>query len=391
MNKSRKFVSILLTVFFVVAAMPMVTVRAQEFETTAKAYALIEANTRQIIASENGEEKFHAAGLTKLMSYLLFFEALADGKVRSEDSVRVSQEAAKKGGTSVFLDSGTSYSFETLLKPAIMCNANDAVTALAEHVAGSEAAFVELMNARSKELGLSCTFADCTGISSESLVSANDLAVIAAELSKYSGFFKYSTIWLDTFTHESGRETEMSNSNVLIKNDLYDGMSTGSTPSSGYSAAISAKSGGGRFIAIVIGDKDTSSRFKLAEELIGYAIATFGVKQIAQQGGKVKTLPVANGDVEEVGVYAKEDLSILYKKGEEGSISTNIQVDELTAPLQKGQIVGKIVITAPEGEISVALAVDQDVKEQSFGSGWHRLLRGFLGLMEYEEPKTVAP
>ena len=391
MNKSRKFVSILLTVFFVVAAMPMVTVRAQEFETTAKAYALIEANTRQIIASENGEEKFHAAGLTKLMSYLLFFEALADGKVRSEDSVRVSQEAAKKGGTSVFLDSGTSYSFETLLKPAIMCNANDAVTALAEHVAGSEAAFVELMNARSKELGLSCTFADCTGISSESLVSANDLAVIAAELSKYSGFFKYSTIWLDTFTHESGRETEMSNSNVLIKNDLYDGMSTGSTPSSGYSAAISAKSGGGRFIAIVIGDKDTSSRFKLAEELIGYAIATFGVKQIAQQGGKVKTLPVANGDVEEVGVYAKEDLSILYKKGEEGSISTNIQVDELTAPLQKGQIVGKIVITAPEGEISVALAVDQDVKEQSFGSGWHRLLRGFLGLTEYEEPKTVAP
>lgn len=391
MNKSRKFVSILLAVFFIVVAMPRITVQAQEFETTAKAYALIEANTRQIIASENGDGKFHAAGLTKLMSYLLFFEALADGKVRAEDSVRVSQEAAKKGGTSVFLDSGTSYSFETLLKPAIMCNANDAVTALAEHVAGSEAAFVELMNARAKELGLSSTFADCTGISSESLVSANDLAVIAAELSKYSGFFKYSAIWLDTFTHESGRETEMSNSNVLIKNELCDGMSTGSTPSSGYSAAISAKSGGGRFIAIVIGDKDTGSRFKLAEELIGYAIATFGVKQIAQQGGKVKTLPVANGDVKEVGVYAKEDLSILYKKGEEGSISTNIQVDDLVAPLQKGQVVGKIVITAPEGEISVALAVDQDVKEQSFGSGWHRLIRGFLGLVEEAEPKIVAP
>ncbi len=101
MNKSRKFVSILLAVFFIAAAMPMITVRAQEFESTAKSYALIEANTRQIIASENGDEKFHAAGLTKLMSYLLFFEALADGKVRSEDSVRVSQEAAKKGGTSV--------------------------------------------------------------------------------------------------------------------------------------------------------------------------------------------------------------------------------------------------------------------------------------------------
>ena len=326
----------MLTAFFLVVALPVGTVHAEEqFSSTAKAYALIEANTKQIIASERADEKFHAAGLTKLMSYLLFYEALADGKVKSEDSVRVSQEAAKKGGTSVFLDSGASYSFETLLKPAVMCNANDAVTALAEHVGGNEAAFVTMMNERAKELGLSSTFADCTGISPESQTSANDLAVIASELSKYSGFYKYSCIWLETFTHESGRQTEMSNANVLIKNDLYDGMATGSTPSSGYSAAISAKSGGGRFIAIVIGDKDTSSRFKLAEDLIGYAIASFGVKQIAQQGGKVKTLPIANGNIKEVGVYAKEDLSILYKKGEEGSISTNVQVDDLAAPAAK--------------------------------------------------------
>ncbi len=182
----------------------------------------------------------------------------------------------------------------------------------------------------------------------------------------------------------------MSNANVLIKNDLYDGMATGSTPSSGYSAAISAKSGGGRFIAIVIGDKDTSSRFKLAEDLIGYAIASFGVKQIAQQGGKVKTLPIANGNIKEVGVYAKEDLSILYKKGEEGSISTNVQVDDLAAPLQKGQIVGKIVVSTPQGEISVALAVDQDVAEQTFASGFKRLVQGFLGLLPAAE-QSVTP
>ncbi len=381
MKKTRKIISALLAAFFFAAALPAVTVRAEQFTSTAKAYALIEANTRQIVASENADAKLHAAGLTKLMSYLLFYEALANGKVKSEDSVRVSQEAAKKGGTSVFLDSGASYSFETLLKPAIVCNANDAVTALAEHVAGNEAAFVAMMNERAGELGLTSTFADCTGISADSQVSANDLAIIASELSKYSGFFKYSCIWLDTFTHESGRETEMSNSNVLIKNELYDGMSTGSTPSSGYSAAISAKSGGGRFIAIVIGDKDTSSRFQLAEELIGYAIASYGVKQIAQQGGKVKTLPVANGNVKEVGVYAKEDLSILYKKGEEAGIATEVQVENLVAPLQKGQVVGKILVTTPEGEISVALAVDRDVLEQTFSSGLHRLLKGFLGLV----------
>ncbi len=153
----------MLTAFFLVVALPVGTVHAEEqFSSTAKAYALIEANTKQIIASERADEKFHAAGLTKLMSYLLFYEALADGKVKSEDSVRVSQEAAKKGGTSVFLDSGASYSFETLLKPAVMCNANDAVTALAEHVGGNEAAFVTMMNERAKELGLSSTFADCT-------------------------------------------------------------------------------------------------------------------------------------------------------------------------------------------------------------------------------------
>lgn len=389
MKKSRKVISTLLVGIFLAAAFPA-GVRAEQFRSSAKAYALIEANTGQIIAAENAEEKLHAAGLTKLMSYLLFYEAIGEGKVKPEDSVRVSQEAAAKGGTSVFLDAGASYSFETLLKPAIMCNANDAVTALAEHVAGTEEAFVALMNERAKQLGLSCTFADCTGISPESQVSAQDLAVIAAELSKHSGFFQYSAIWLDTFVHESGRQTEMNNANVLIKNELYDGMSTGSTPSSGYSAAVSAQSGGGRFIAIVVGDKDTSSRFSLAEDLIGYAIASYGVKQIARQGGKVKTVPVANGNLKEVGVYAKEDLSILYKKGEESSISTEVQVPDLVAPLEEGQVVGKIAVTTPQGELSVALAVEQQVQEQSFSSGLHRLLKSYLGLMSTVDENALS-
>lgn len=346
---------------------------------TAKAYILIEANTRQVIAGERADEQLPVAGLAKLMSYLLFYEALADGKVKATDMVPVSQEAAKKTGTRVFLDSGTQYSFETLLKPAIMCSANDAVCALAEHIFGNEQAFTDAMNARAKELGLGCTFADSTGISAETRMSAQDLATIAAELSKYPAFFQYSSVWLDTFVHESGRETEMTNSNKLIKSEGFDGMATGSTADSGYSLVASLKNGGARYLCVVIGDTKSDQRFEFARQELNYASATFAVKQIAQRDGKVKSVPVTGGNVEEVELYAAEDLALLFQKGEEPGVEKKIEVQELVAPLKKGQIVGKISVTTGSGkEVSVALCVARDVEQLTYGSTIQRILSNWL-------------
>ena len=157
--------------------LPVVPAAAEEWgDTDAKAYALIEANTGTVIASAGGEEQMPAAGLTKLMSCLLIYEAIDNKTVSVQDSVRISKEAAAQGGTQVFLDAGAEYTIEELLKPMVMSSANDATVALAESVAGSEAAFVQLMNQRASQMELGASFADCTGLSEASTMSALDAA-----------------------------------------------------------------------------------------------------------------------------------------------------------------------------------------------------------------------
>ena len=349
---------------------------------TAKAYVLMEANTGTVIQQENGDEQLPVAGLVKIMSYLLFYEALDNKTVQPTDMVTISEEAAKKGGTRVFLDAGTSYSFETLLKPAVMCSANDAVTALAEHLAGSEAAFAQMMNDRAQEMGLQCSFQDATGLDASSHMSASDCAIIASELSKHAGFFKYSAIWMDTFVHESGRETEMANSNKLVKSEGYDGMATGSTADSGYHLIASYKNGSARYICAVLGDKKTDDRFTFAKGSIGYAAGIYSVKQVAKAGAKVKSVEIENGSAKEVDLYATQDLALLLKKGEEANVSKRIDLPEtLIAPLTAGQVVGKLVVTLPNGEEkAVDLAVKDEVSEMTFSSCMGRIIRNWLRL-----------
>ncbi len=380
----KRIVSCLIAAVLFIFCLPMLVLAEEttenETESTAKAYILMEANTRQEIQGQNEESQLPVAGLTKVMSYLLFFEALEKGTIKNTDMVPVSKEAASKGGTRVFLDSGAQYSVETLLKPAIMCSANDAVCALAEKIAGTEAAFTDMMNTRAKELGLGCTFADATGLSPDSTMSARDLGIIASELSQYSGFFKYSSLWLDTFTHESGRTTEMANSNKLVKVQGFDGMATGSTAQSGYSLVATLKNGSARFICVVIGDQKTDSRFTFAKNSINYAAATYTVKQIAKAGGKVKTVPLAGGGNTAVDLFAKEDLSILLKKGEEAGLEKKVEVNEILPPIAKGTVVGRIIVKTADGaEYSVALAPNADIEELTFSSCLHKILQKWLG------------
>ncbi len=346
---------------------------------TAKGYVLVEVNTGEVISEANSGVRVHAAGVTKLMSHLIFFEALKTGTVTLGDEVRVSSEAAGKGGTSAFLDAGETQSFEALLQAAIVCSANDATVALAEHVAGSEAAFVEKMNTRAAQLGVEAVFADATGLSSETKLTALEISKIAAELSKYSGFFKYSSIWMYTLVHNSGRETTITNANVLVNDGSgVDGMSTGSTGEAGYSLAATVKSGPARFICVVLGDVNSKSRFSFAKEMLLTAAATYGVKEVARKGEKYKAESVEGGVESEVDLYAKEDLCVLYKKGEESSVEIITEIEKLVAPIEKGRIVGKVIVNTPLGRMSVALAVGDDVRKQSFSTDLSRILEIWL-------------
>ena len=319
------------------------------------------------------------------MSCLLFLESLENKKCNINDLVDISEEAAGQGGTQVFLDAGRSYPFEDLLEAAILCSANDATVALAEKIAGSEAAFVEQMNARAKEFGLSSVFTNATGLDNEEQqLCANDLAVIAAEVCKYPLFFQYSSVWMDTFVHTGGRETEMTNSNKLIKQlQNCDGMMTGSSKKAGYCGVFSVKQGGARFICVVLDAPNSAARFTLAKEALGQASANYTVKQIAKENQKVKkNLPVDGGALRETNIYAATDCSLLIKKGEEQGIEKVLNLPEsLAAPLSSGQVVGTMDVTVNGQTVkTIDLIVKDEIPAQSFGLAFHSILRDWIRL-----------
>lgn len=336
-------------------------------------YVLIEANTGTVIGKDGAEEQRNAASLTKLMSYLLFCEGIDSGAFKLTDTVSVSGEAAKKGGTRVFLDAGTQYSLEKLLEAAIVCSANDATAALAEHYAGSESAFVAQMNDRAKELGLSCTFKNATGLANQDqLISAADLAKIACELSKHQLFFKYSTVFSGTFVHQSGRTTEMVNANKLVKQMTgCTGMATGSSDQAGYCAAVSADSGQARYIAVVLGAKNSGERFSAAQKLIEEAAAQYTVKHIAKKGQLIKkNYPVSSGGKAVTNITAANDCTVLLKKGEDVGLEKAFELpDTLQAPINAGDKVGMMRVYSGENEIAaVELEVGEDIEIKTFWS-----------------------
>ncbi len=338
-----------------------------------QAFLITEASTGNIIAEQNKDQMLKSAGLTKLMSWLLILET-----VDLNSEITVSAEAASMSGTRVFLDAGAKYTADVLLKASIMCSANDATVALAEAAFGSESATVAAMNERATNMGIDAKFVDSTGQSDDNIMSAQAIATVASELAKHSEFFKYSKLYLETFTHESGRTTEMVNPNKLVRNDDVDGMATGSSTAAGYGAAISSKSGSSRFICVVLGATNSEARFTAATAGINYAQSAFSSKNIANAGEKVTTLEVPGSNEGDVDALATENLDVLIKKGEK--VDTQIILDEQPAlPIIEGQIIGKIVATLPDGSTrEVTLAAAHDVAEKSYSYCLKRVLEDWL-------------
>ena len=368
----RAAVCILLILSFFI---PAAAVRAE----SEQGIYVIEMSTLTTLSEENADAKIYPAGLTKLMSFLLFFEALDNGEVKESDVVTVSPNAASKGGTSVFLDAGSSYTFAELLKAAIVSSGNDAAVALAEHISGSEAAFTGKMNERAKELSVSPAFADPAGLDKKNLFSARELGRIACELCKHNAFYKYSTIWTYTFTHNSGRATELTSANKLIKTQGFDGITTGSSSGGGYCLAASASSGKARFIAIILGAPNSETRFETARTLLNEACASYSVYEASRKGARVKSQSISGAKKETVDICAAEDLVLLINKQDEQGITKSIEIGELKAPLKAGDTVGALVVTLPDGEQKrVDLVCAEDIEESSVISALKKLLGMWL-------------
>lgn len=339
---------------------------------------LMEALSGQVIFEKNADEKRPVASIVKMMTILLCIEAVQKGRVALTDSVSISKNASGMGGSQVLLDTGEIQTLEILLKSAIVASANDASVAIAEHIYGSEELFVQEMNRRAKELGMTDTaFQNCTGLPEEGqYTTARDVAVMSQALFSKDEYFKYSTVWMDKLDHHDGRVTDLTNTNRLIR--LYDGCDggkTGSTNEAGYCISATAKRSGMRLIAVVLGADAGKTRFSVAETMLDYGFANYRVNSVAEKGTRIKGgMKVTGGNKQMVPLELDQNLSILMSKSESADIEFVPHLPEsIRAPFKKGREIGSVDIIRNGRTIArIPVVTAEDVQRESFTDAWDR-------------------
>ena len=345
---------------------------------------LMEPESGQILFEQNAGERRPVASVTKVMAILLALEALEAGRATLGDPVTISKTAAGMGGSQVLLDAGETQPFEILLKSMIVGSANDATVAIGEYLYGSHQLFVDRMNERAQELGMADTyFVNSTGLPAEGhYTTARDVARMTVEMLKHPLYFDYSTIWLDSVIHESGRETQLTNTNRLIR--LYDGCDggkTGSTSEAGYCLSATAERGGMRLIAVVLGAQSSTARFDTAASMFDYGFANYRLYPVARSGAKIRgEMPVEGGNLPSIALMLQGDLTLLMKKGGEQAVELLPNLPpSVQAPLSMGDLVGSVDV-ALDGRViaSIDVVAAQSVGRQDFADGLRRVFGRWL-------------
>lgn len=346
----QRIVSVLLALALVLCVLP--AAKAEGLEIAAPSAILMDAATGTILYEKNAHEKLAPASVTKVMTLLLVMEALDSGRISWDDMVTATETAAGKGGSQVYLEVGEQMSIDEMLKSVVVSSANDCATALAEHVAGSEAAFVERMNARAAELGLEDThFVNCTGLddepnAAEHLTSAYDIAVMSRELLKHDEIRKYTTIWMDTVRDG---QFGLSNTNKLVR--FYQGttgLKTGYTKAAGHCLSATAMRDGIELIAVVLHCESSSDRFQSAKALLDYGFANYALVS-AELPDAPEPIRVKLGTQSLVTPVLQESAPILVEKGEQARVTKTVTLpEEVTAPIAAGQQLGTLTIATDD-------------------------------------------
>ena len=333
-------------------------------EVAAPAAILMDGATGTVLFEKNAHERLAPASVTKVMTLLLVMEALESGRISFDDRVIASETAAAKGGSQVYLEVGEAMTMDEMLKSVVVSSANDCATALAEHVAGSEAAFVEMMNRRAAELQMNDThFVNCTGLddepeAAEHLTSAYDIAVMSRELLRHDRIRNYTTIWMDTV--RNGR-FGLSNTNKLVR--FYEGatgLKTGYTSAAGHCLAASAMRDGMELIAVVLHCGSSADRFESAKALLNYGFANYALIScdVPQALG---TVQVRLGEQRLFTPVLQGSAPILVNKSELAQVEKRVTMEqELTAPVEKGQQLGSLTITVGDRTLAEIPIVSPD-------------------------------
>ena len=357
---------------------------AVELDLSAKSALLMEVATGTVLYEKNCHERLAPASVTKVMTMLLIMEAIDSGKITLNDTVTASENAAAKGGSQIYLKAGENMSVTDMLKSIAVSSANDCACAMAEHLAGSESAFVDMMNQRAAELGMADThFVNCTGLddapnASEHRTSAYDIALMSRELLKnHPDIRKFTTIWMDTVRNGA---FGLSNTNKLIR--FYQGatgLKTGYTVGAGYCLSASAKREGMELIAVVMDCETSQKRNADCKSMLDYGFANYSVVRPGLKEGR--TVAVLLGKQESVPVELTRRQDILVEKAKRTSLTAKVELaKEVNAPVQKGQELGLLTVYSGEKMlIQLPLVAGETVERLSFWDVMKQFMKKIVG------------
>ena len=375
----KRLIGVFFAVLLFLGLFPM-GAKAADLQVEAKSAVLMDVTTGKVMYEQDAHTPLAPASVTKVMTMLLIMEAIDGGKIHWEDTVTASEEAAAKGGSQVYLKVGETMSVADMVKAIAVSSANDCACAMAEHIAGSEAAFVEKMNSRAKELGMENTnFVNCTGLddspeAERHRTTAYDIGIMSCELLKnHPDIKKYTTIWMDTLRNGT---FGLSNTNKMVR--FYSGatgLKTGFTSGAGYCLSASAQREGMELVAVVMGGETSPKRFAACKNLLDYGFANYAL--ISPQMPEIAAVPVKLGKAESVEAVPATEDALLIDKGQKNEVTIHTQLDEeVSAPVSKGQRLGTMQVKVGQQILKeIPLVAKETVERKGFFDIFKDLLR----------------
>ena len=363
---------------------------AIDLASNAKSAIIIEPTTGKIIFEKNSNERLEPASMTKIMTLLLTFEAIDNGRVSLDDMVNISKRAEDMGGSQMFLEAGSNIRLEEIIKGVSIASANDGAIALAEFIGGSVENFVDMMNKKVEDLGLSNThFANPHGLHADNhYSSAYDMAIMASNLISHEKVLNYTSIYEDYFNKPDGSRTWLVNTNKLVRFlEGVDGLKTGYTSEAGYCLTATAKKGNVRYITVVMGEPSSDIRSSETANMLNYAFNSFKLNTILDKSQELGTIYIDKSKQKTAKIVVKNPVTELISKEKDiPNYTYNLKVEKITVPIKAGTKVGTVEILDNEGLIvrEEDVTISYDIEKCNL---WETFLENLMTIIKGKKNK----